>query len=149
VAVGYCGPAVTTGDLLWPLPADTHASTLVVYWDSGRRDVVPEDRSYGPLMTAVNQALSSPQGIDYRYGLPATAFENARHAGRALEALYATPQRAHGAYAQGVFTRLFVFLSGEEFDRGLLFVGDPTAYRSGPLRARDLGPMRDLAEQSR
>jgi hypothetical protein len=149
VAVGYCAPAITTGDLLWPLPADTHASTLVVYWDGARRDVATEDRSYRPLMTAVNHALSSPQGIDYRYGLPATAFQNARQTGRALEALYATPQRAHGAYAQGMFTRLFVFLSGEEFDRSLMFVGDPTAYRSGPLRAGDLGPLRDLAEQSK
>lgn len=149
VAVAYCGPAITTGDPLWPLPADTHASTLVVYWDGARRDVVTEDPSYRPLMTAVNQALSSPQGIDYRYGLPATAFENARQAGRALEALYPSPQRAHGAYAQGMFTRLFVFLSGEEFDRGLVFVGDPSAYRSGPLRARDLGPLRDLAEHSK
>jgi hypothetical protein len=117
-----------------------------VYWDGERKDVVTQDRSYPPLMTAVNQALSSPQGIDYHYGLPATAFETARHAGRALEALYAVPQRAHGAYAQGMFTRLFVFLSGEEFDRGLVFVGDPTAYRSAPLRTRDLGPLRDLAQ---
>jgi len=73
----------------------------------------------------------------------------ARATGRAVEALYASPQRAHGAYALGVFTRLFVFLAGEEYDRGLIFVGDQSGYRSGPMRARDLSALRDLASSAR
>ncbi len=147
--VVYGVPIVSTGDPLWPLPTETKAQTLVVYWDGARTEVARGAAPYDALMSSVNGALSSPQGIEYRYGLTADAFAGARATGRALEALYPSPQRAHGAYALGEFTRLFVFLKGDEYDRGLIFVGDQSGYRSGPMRARDLSVLRDLASSAR
>lgn len=147
--VWYGLPLMTTGDPLWPLPADTRADAITIYWDGRVTEVRGSDERYAPLMAAVNQGLTNVDGIEYRYGMGPDGFERYRATGRALEARYRVPARAHGVYAIGPFTRLFIALEGEEHDRRLIFVAGSEGYRGGPLRARDLGEVRRLAESSR
>jgi hypothetical protein len=149
VFVAYCGPLVTTGDPLWPLPADTDPDRIVIHWEGRHTEIARPDERYDALRRGVNAALSSLDGIEYRYGLGPDEFAKLRASGHALEAIYDRPARPHGAYAIGDFKRLLVSFDGEEFARGLIFVGTENGYRSGPLRSRGLQAVRDLAERSR
>lgn len=150
VLVWYGFPLMTTGDPLWPLPADTRADAITIYWDGRATEVHRSDDRYPALMAAVNGALTEVDGIEYRYGMGPDAFARYRASGRALEARYRDPARAHGIYAIGPFTRLFIALEGEEHDRHLIFVGGATeGYRGGPLRARDLAALKRLADAAR
>lgn len=146
VLVWYGLPLATTGDPLWPLPADTRADVITIYWDGRATEVRRSEERYAALMAAVNRALTEVDGIEYRYGMGPDGFERYRASGRALEASYPHPAQAHGAYSIGPFTRLFIALAGEEHEHRLVFVGGPAGYRAGPLRSRDLRPLRDLAE---
>lgn len=148
VALAWYGiPALSTEDPLWPLPPDTRADVITLHWDGRHTELRPGDEGYAPLMRAVNGALGTLDGIEYRYGLSDDDVERLRASGRALEASYHRPARAHGVYAVGTFTRLLVALDGPEHDRKLIFLGDARGFRSGPLRARDLGDLRGLAVQ--
>ncbi len=148
-ALGYGVVAVTTGDALWPLPADTRADRLLIHWDGQVTELLPGDPRYSKVMDALNRVLSSPSGVEYRYGISAADIARLRQGGRALEAYYASPARAHGPYAAGAFTRVLVPFEGDEYERRLVFVGDAGTYRAGPMRASDLGPLRALAESVR
>lgn len=148
--VWYGFPLMTTGDPLWPLPTDTRADVITIYWDGRTTEVRRTDERYAPLMRAVNRALTEVDGIEYRYGMGPDGFARYRAGGRAIEARYRDPARAHGVYSIGPFTRLFIALEGEEHDRRLIFVGgESEGYRGGPLRARDLGELRGLADTAR
>lgn len=147
--IAYGVPLVGTGDPLWPLPADTDPDVVAIHWGGERTEVRRGDPRHAELRRTLNAALSSIEGIEYRYGLPADDFAALRLRGHALEASYATPARSRGAYAIGSFRRLFVSFDGEEFARGLVFVGEPTGYRAGPLRSTRLGDLRDVAERLR
>lgn len=149
LALGYAIPLVTTGDPLWPLPAATEAERLLIHWDGRTTELSRQDERYSKVMNALNVALSSPAGVEYRYGISADDVARFRAKGRALEALYARPTRAHGAYATGEFTRVLVSLSGDEYARRLVFFGDEYGYRAGPVRASDLGALRAAAEAAR
>lgn len=149
LAVGYAIPLITTGDPLWPLPASTAAERLLIHWDGRTTELTPTDPRYSRVMDALNRVLSSPAGVEYRYGIPAEDVARLRERGRALEAVYAAPTRAHGAYATGEFTRVLVSLEGEEYERRLVFFGDARVYRAGPLRASDLGALHAVVEASR
>lgn len=147
--IAYGVPLVGTGDPLWPLPADTDPDVVTIHWSGRRTEIARGDPRHAELRRAVNQALSSIDGIEYRCGMSADEFARLRQGGHALEASYATPARPRGAYAIGSFRRLFVSFDGEEFMRGLVFVGEPTGYRAGPLRSSRLGDLRDVAERLR
>lgn len=149
IAVVYFVPLITTGDPLWPLPAATEADRLVLYWDGSRTELNRQDQRYSKVMGALNATLSSPEGIEYRYGISGEDVDRIRAGGRALEAIYVQPTRAHGAYATGEFTRVLVSFAGDEYDRRLVFFGGANAYRAGPVRARDLAPLRDAVAASR
>lgn len=149
LAVAYAIPLISTGDPLWPLPTRTEARTLYVYWEGSRTEIGARDRRYAELMDALNEALSTPSGIELRYGLPAAEFPRLRASGHAFEADYSARTRAHGAYALGEFTRIFVSFDGDEYALRLVFVGDEFGYRAGPLRARDLTRLKQLAEGAR
>jgi hypothetical protein len=140
---------MTTGDPLWPLPADTKADAITIHWDGRSTELRPRDERYGPLMAAVNRALTEVDGLEYQYGMGPEAFERYRAQGRALEAHYREPARAHGPHAIGPFTRLFIVLEGVEHDRRLIFVAAEGGYRGGPLRSKDLGEVRRLADAAR
>lgn len=147
--VAYGAPLVTTGDPFWPLPADTDPDLIVIHWEGRRTEIARADPRHEPLRRGVNAALSSLDGIEYRYGLGPDDFAKLRSSGHALEAYYEQRARPHGAHAIGDFTRLLVSFDGEEFARGLIFVGIESGYRSGPLRSRELPPLRELTERSR
>jgi len=146
--VAYGVPLVTTGDPLWPLPTDTHADALVVHWDGSATEIRPSDPRYGDLMKALNAAASDIDGIELAYGLRPEDVAAIRARGRALEARYDRPARIHGAHAVGMFTRILVPLAGPEAERHLIFFGDQSGYRAGPLRARSLDALVTLAERA-
>ena len=62
---------VTTGDPLWPLPAATEADRFLVHWDGRTTELSRQDGRYSEVMAALNRALTSPAGIEYRYGISA------------------------------------------------------------------------------
>jgi hypothetical protein len=135
VAVAYAVPLTTTADPLWFLPTQTRAERIEVDWQGTRVSVLPADPRYQPLLDALNDAFTSPTGIELNYGLRAADVDDLRAGGRAVEALYAGETRAHGRYALGAFTRVLVSCEGVEYERRLVFVGDARGYRAGPLRA--------------
>ena len=71
LAIGYLVPVVTTGDPLWPLPATTEAEYLLIHWDGRTTELSRQDGRYSKVMDALNKALTSPAGIEYRYGISA------------------------------------------------------------------------------
>ncbi len=150
IAVVYGVPLATTGDPLWLLPTRTEAQRLDLYWEGARTAIGPRDARYRALMDALNSAFDGTTGIELNYGLRASDVDALRARGHALEATYAAQTRAHGPYSLGAFTRVLVSFDGEEYARGLLFVGDGLEYRAGPIRARAaVEHLRGLADAAR
>lgn len=148
--VAYLVPVTSTGDAFWFLPTSTRADEIDVYRDGTRTSIFPGDQRYQQMMDAINDALSSPVGIELEYGLHPADVDALRSGGRAVEATYASEAHAHGRYPLGAFTRVLVPLSGPEHDRGLVFVGLGGAYRSGPVRSpAQVERLRALAEAVR
>jgi hypothetical protein len=150
-AAAYVVPLVSTGDPLWILPTRTEAERIEIYWQATQTSIPRDDPRYRPLMDALNEAFTSPTGLELNYGLHPSDVEVLRMRGRALEALYAHETQAHGRYPLGPFTRVLVPLEGDAYARRLLFVGDDEhGYRAGPIRSPSpIERLRALVEGSR
>ena len=149
LAVAYALPLTSTADPLWFLPPRLEAERVDVFWQGARTSIARGDPRYRGLMEALDDAFASPTGIELNYGLRPSDVEALRSRGRALEAVFATETRAHGRYPLGPFTRVLVPFDGEEYARRLVFVGDASGYRAGPIRAPSVERLRDLADSSR